>query len=159
MRRLLVVAVAALALIGGIQVAQAAIPDSSTGVITGCYHNSTGALRVIDAQAGQTCGSGQTQLTWNQEGPQGPAGLADLEEVITAAPPGFLQPENETEANAVCPGGKSAISGGFDNIGDLTLRAFFRLTEPEGWKVLVRNDTPDPVNVNVRARVLCATVQ
>ena len=57
------------------------IPDSSTGVISGCYQNSgndsgpaPGTLRVIDAQAGDTCSPGETPLSWNQTGPAGPAG-------------------------------------------------------------------------------------
>jgi hypothetical protein len=58
--------------------AWATIPDAN-GVIHGCYRtsgppNSRGALRVIDIEAGQTCGSGEVALSWNQTGPQGPAG-------------------------------------------------------------------------------------
>jgi hypothetical protein len=59
---------------------RASIPDSGTGVISGCYRDANGSLRVIDAEAGQTCGSSETPLIWNQlgppgpEGPQGPAG-------------------------------------------------------------------------------------
>ena len=67
------VAVAASALtavmVGGI--AWAAIPDSTTAVFTGCYRTnppSQGALRVINAQAGQTCVAGETTITWNQRG-------------------------------------------------------------------------------------------
>jgi hypothetical protein len=56
-------------------VALAAIPGTG-GVITGCYTKTSGALRVIDAQAvpAQTCTTKETQLTWNQTGPQGPQG-------------------------------------------------------------------------------------
>jgi hypothetical protein len=51
-----------------------AIPDSSTGVITGCYKASTGALRVIDAQAGAACAKSDLEVSWNQVGPRGPDG-------------------------------------------------------------------------------------
>lgn len=54
-------------------VALAAIPGAG-GVITGCYDTKSGALRVIDAQAGKACSKSETQLTWNQVGPQGPKG-------------------------------------------------------------------------------------
>jgi hypothetical protein len=37
---------------------------SSDGTITGCRHNQSGALRIIDAEAGQTCKASETQLTW-----------------------------------------------------------------------------------------------
>jgi hypothetical protein len=62
----------ALAVTGGI--AFAAIPNSSTGVITGCYKTANGALRVIDAQAGRTCRGGEITLNWNRRGPVGPVG-------------------------------------------------------------------------------------
>ncbi|MDP9074521.1 MAG: tail fiber protein [Actinomycetota bacterium] len=64
--------VAALLVAGG-TAAFASIPDSQTGVITGCYR-AAGGLRVIDAEAGKACAANETQMTWNQTGPQGPAG-------------------------------------------------------------------------------------
>lgn len=146
------------ALVGGLAVAYAAIPDSGTGVITGCYKNNGGDLRVIDAQAGATCPGGYTQLTWNQTGPAGPPGLSGLEEVIITLPFTSLQPDGETEGNAICPGGKVAISGGFDNVGALKVRAFFRRSQGDGWYLLVRNETASPVNVFARVRALCAAV-
>lgn len=54
--------------------AVAGIP-SSTGVITGCYATKDGALRLIDAEAGQPCDYQDLQITWNQTGPQGAPGL------------------------------------------------------------------------------------
>ena len=64
------VAVGALA-VGGI--AYATIPDSN-GVIHGCYQKKQGTLRVIDTDQAQTCSSSETQLDWNQTGPQGQPG-------------------------------------------------------------------------------------
>lgn len=72
MKKLLAVAVGLAILFGGI--AYASIPDGS-GVIHGCYMNSTGRLKVIDS-ASQTCGTGETALNWNQTGPQGAVGPA-----------------------------------------------------------------------------------
>jgi hypothetical protein len=54
----------------------AAIPGAD-GVINGCYEKRTGILRVIDKEAGKSCLSFETPITWNQKGPagaQGPAG-------------------------------------------------------------------------------------
>jgi hypothetical protein len=51
----------------------AAIPHSSTGVISACKDNK-GTLKAIDAEAGQICNANQQPLSWNQQGPQGPAG-------------------------------------------------------------------------------------
>src|SRR6266508_3793074 len=53
--------------------ALAAIPDAG-GVIHGCYKPSDEKLRVIDTEAGRTCASNETALSWNQTGPQGPTG-------------------------------------------------------------------------------------
>jgi hypothetical protein len=72
----LVGAVAIAVVSGGAGLASASIPDSGTGVITGCYQMVYGSLRVIDAQAGTTCNPSEKQLTWNQTGPQGRAGPA-----------------------------------------------------------------------------------
>jgi hypothetical protein len=60
-------------------VAYATIPDSNN-VYTACVHKSTGAVRLIDrSQADSSptsrCTSAETQVTWNQVGPQGPQGL------------------------------------------------------------------------------------
>ena len=51
--------------------AMAAIPDSTTGVYTGCYVNAgsaAGKLRVIDAEGGAVCPGGETQVEWNEAG-------------------------------------------------------------------------------------------
>jgi len=56
--------------VGGIAWAQ--IP-ATNGVITGCYDNKTGALRVIDASKTK-CAGGTTELQWNQKGAQGVPG-------------------------------------------------------------------------------------
>ena len=55
-------------------VAGAAIPDSDDDEIHGCYQKNNGQLRVIDAQAGDTCRPSEVPLVWNQEGVQGATG-------------------------------------------------------------------------------------
>jgi hypothetical protein len=57
--------------------AVAAIPHSVDGTITACYNTRTGALRVINAEGGQTCGSRQTQLEW-KDGITGKVADSDL---------------------------------------------------------------------------------
>jgi hypothetical protein len=67
-----VVAAAALvALASG--VAWAAIPSTTTAIITACYDTS-GTVRVIDKDAGATCPVNTKQLQWNQQGRTGPTG-------------------------------------------------------------------------------------
>lgn len=45
----------------------AMIPHSKTMVISACRDNITGLLYVIDEQAGNTCDSSQTSITWGGE--------------------------------------------------------------------------------------------
>lgn len=64
-------------------IAVAAIPGSN-GAITACYNPAPslepgvgfahGALHPIDPSADEECGSGNSQITWNQQGSAGPAG-------------------------------------------------------------------------------------
>ena len=56
---------ASAAVVGG-GVALASIPSSTTGDITGCVNNTTGAVRVVDAQAGHHCSAGETTLNWSK---------------------------------------------------------------------------------------------
>ena len=84
-KTLLLIGVAILVAAG--TVAVASIPGSD-GVITACYNTSAGAtygaLRVIDPSLSGTtrssneysCQTGETQITWNQQGPVGPTGPA-----------------------------------------------------------------------------------
>ena len=68
-------AVAATAILTG-SLAIAAIPNSSSQLITGCYDKKFGVLRVIDKQAGKACNvRTETELSWNQTGPKGDIGL------------------------------------------------------------------------------------
>src|SRR5262245_61466878 len=68
----------AVVVVCGTGVAFAAIPDGS-GVIHGCYSASgskatNGAqLNILD-NASASCSKGQTEVTWNQTGPQGLTG-------------------------------------------------------------------------------------
>ena len=61
-----------LALVAGSSVALGAIPGAG-GIISSCYAKVGGYLRVIDAD-GSACKSGESPLTWNQQGIPGPKG-------------------------------------------------------------------------------------
>ncbi|WP_229399723.1 hypothetical protein [Micromonospora okii] len=49
-------------------IASAAIPHSATGQINACYTISSGAIRVIDTEAGQTCDATERPLGWPSAG-------------------------------------------------------------------------------------------
>jgi hypothetical protein len=78
-RRIVITAAAALALVAGGTAAGAAIasgPVSSSGVIDGCYTNAevNGSHAFVLQDQGTACPSGTTAIEWNQTGPQGPQG-------------------------------------------------------------------------------------
>ena len=113
MRRIAMV-LAALLVLGTGAVALAAIP-SADGTIHGCRDNRTGAVRVIDAEAGQQCSSRETALTWNQTGPAGPPGLAGVHvlDVAIRNADGNAYPNVGT---LQCPTGEVALSASFATI-------------------------------------------
>jgi hypothetical protein len=145
------IAIVALFLVGG--VAWAAIPGSN-GVITGCRHNSTGALRVIDAEAGATCAGNETQLTWNQQGPQGPAGIVGFysrssEQTVPGS-------SNQT-IGMDCLAGDIAVSAGYDMGANRPLKIYtIEPQEPnlQQWNISVANESVEPQPI--RYEVLCA---
>ena len=70
-------AVATIVVSGSLAIA--AIPDSTTKVITGCYKKVSGELRVIDKAAKGACNvKTEVELGWNQQGVKGDAGSVGL---------------------------------------------------------------------------------
>lgn len=111
MRTRIILAVVALLLVFGATIAWAEIPDSTTGAIYGCYHNTTGALRVIDAEAGETCNSNESPLDWNHP--------IDFRHRITTQANGRTLTDTGEEQFVGAPcvedrlGHRSIVSGGF----------------------------------------------
>lgn len=100
----------------GLGVSSAAIPDSTTGVITAC-RSSIGQLKVIDKQAGASCSVyGETEMSWNQTGPagatgpQGPAGVSGITgyQLVENRQTVFIQ--GPFEPIARCLNGKKILS-------------------------------------------------
>ncbi|HEY3718375.1 MAG TPA: hypothetical protein VGL39_27950 [Jatrophihabitantaceae bacterium] len=70
-KALALIAVGILAAIGialGVTAATASVPDSS-GMIHACYTTSSGALRIIDTDAGGACYSYETAISWPSSTP------------------------------------------------------------------------------------------
>lgn len=68
-KRWLAAVAVVVAVIGlGSAVANAAIPNSSTGLINACYNTGNGALRVIDTQIGETCRGVEQPINWPSSG-------------------------------------------------------------------------------------------
>jgi type VI protein secretion system component Hcp len=100
-KTLIVAAVVAAAAAGlgtlGAGLAAGSIP-AANGTITGCYNPNAGVknLSVIDPSTGATCPGGDTQITFDQTGPQGPVGAT--------GPAGSAGPQGP----APCPSASSA---------------------------------------------------
>lgn len=92
-----VAALVGAALTGG--VALATIP-AGDGVIAACL-GTGGSLRVIDAEAGETCRRNETLLTWNEQGVPGPVG--------PEGPQGPVGPEGPTGETG--PQGEQGLPG------------------------------------------------
>jgi hypothetical protein len=123
---------------GGAGLASASIPDSRTGVITGCYQMVYGGLRVIDAQAGATCNPSEKQLTWNQTGPQGPAGPAGP--VGAPGPAGPAGPVGP--AGAQGPAGSGGPAGPQGPAGAPGAGHVYSFSDQTDFFVLIGGSTP-----------------
>jgi hypothetical protein len=88
--------------------ATAAIPGAN-GVIHGCRNLKSGLLRVIDTDAGQTCGGNETPLNWRQDGVSGYQAVTASADI----PAGYASPKfPEFALVANCPPGTQAVGGG-----------------------------------------------
>jgi hypothetical protein len=75
-KRALLAAAGALCVLSVGGFAYAAIPSGGAGgTINGCYQKNNGQLRVIDAEAGDTCRKSEIALSWSQNGQRGATGL------------------------------------------------------------------------------------
>jgi hypothetical protein len=142
--RLGALALGGLLAVAGVGVASGAIPSSSDGVIHGCYQKpgllaNPGAVRVIDAEAGQTCRNNETAFQWNSKGdpgPQGPAGVVTGREVRTVTQVSEGGNDNAT-ALVRCPEGKVLLTGG-TRVSEGPKFARLTMNEPhpdgQGWR-------------------------
>jgi hypothetical protein len=153
---LLIVAGAVLAIAAG--VSYAAIPSSS-GTISACKDNK-GALKVIDAEAGQTCSANQQLLTWNQQGPPGQSGVSGYE--VVEADSVSNDSTAEKVAGATCPNGKVPVGGGAKILrtdtgawgGVALVKSGPTAT---GWIADAREIVPTDVGWYVLVQVICVT--
>ncbi len=163
-------------------IASASIPDDE-GVITGCYSQPSGILRIIDV-AVDDCKATETELAWNQTGEPGPTGPPGAPgpqgEPGPAGPPGppgpagamtgvevvsddFTVPHSTDEvttyvATVDCPTGKAVISGGYEieqaGVNEFRGSRPFVDSDSQGWGVLVGLD--DDVDVEGVVYATCA---
>ena len=152
-RRAVVAAGGASLALAAAGVAVAAIPDAS-GTLTGCYAKTGGQLRLIDAQAGATCTSKETAITWNQSGPAGPAGPAGQNgatNVTTRLKTISIPAGGTADGIVYCETGERATGGSG------ALQAFtpgLSNGAPAGWETVATN--LDSVSRSLKLSVICA---
>jgi hypothetical protein len=152
--------------LAGTAVAVASIPDSA-GVIHGCRNLKSGALRVIDTDAGQSCSKDEAALTWNQTGPQGPAGppgpgpsVVNVVRRYDTGSSGLSQGYGHHIETVPCPTGKHVINGGVstwapdDSLpADGYHGAAYDASADQGWSLEAEGALPRPVDGNTGWRL------
>lgn len=153
-------ATAVAAAIGAAGVSYAAIP-AADGAISACK-DSKGRLKVIDAEAGQTCNGGQQLLTWNQQGPAGQDGVSGYQVVHSTS---SYDSVTKKSAIATCPSGKKPVGGGV-NVGMHAGPSYISppgvavvATQPtgNGWGAVAKEIVPTDEYWEVTARAICVT--
>lgn len=176
--------VALVAALGG--GAYAAIPGAD-GAIDGCYAPS-GALRMIDTAAGETCKGKETAIRWNRRGPQGEPGVAGPRGPAGPQGPqgaqglagegltGFHTVRGYSDSDATnfkslevdCPPGEIATGGGAsiggmssaDNLLPVIYASGPRGYFPTGWRALATSKgTPSNQTWTLIIDVVCARRQ
>ena len=133
----------------------APIPDSGTGVISGCVAKGSLLVRVVDAQAGRKCSRSEALLTWNQTGPQGAPGRDGASGAIDGDGQGtFLAAAQAVPDIVGCPAGEMRLMGERHGCGQLLRRGLNELRACRGAMVWIRDG-----NVRVRAQARCASRQ
>jgi hypothetical protein len=154
-----VVAFAALSLVAS--AAYASIP-AGNGTISACK-DAKGALKVIDAEAGQTCGPNQQPLSWNQQGPAGPQGPAGISGYSGSVEYSALNSSTKKLASAACPPGTRVLGGGgliTSELGTGTtgIAIVYSYAFAGSWYVGAEEIVPTDVNWKVGSEVICGVV-
>ena len=162
-RAALVVAALATCVVG---VSYAAIP-AATGTISACKDNK-GTLKVIDAEAGQTCNANQQLVSWNQQGPagaQGPAGQDGVSGRQITYGKSTYDSLTQKAAVAFCPSGKVAVAGGFGTgmysgpsyLSPQGVAIVHSRPEAYGWSVAAQEVVPTDQEWELTAWAVCVT--
>jgi hypothetical protein len=156
MRKALLILAALLVVVAG-GIAYAAIPGAD-GTISGCYKTSDGTLRVIDAEAGQTCKANETPIAWSQTGPPGPPGPPGESVRWTQRFDNGTIPPGLSGMDIVCPSGYLAVGGGWNfNSPGVHIQVWKNIQSSSSsrvWELGFRND--DSQSWFITGFALCA---
>ena len=153
------VASVAVAATGPSQPRQPSQPSQSA-VLSACAQKVGGQLRML--AAGEQCRPSETGLQWNQQGPVGPPGPSIAQIIFRDFERGAHLAPGDVESEAVpCGTGEVVVSGGYILGGprqptiDVVLDAPFFDGVTSGWRVDVKNEGPDAVDVALRINLTC----
>lgn len=131
--------IAAALVLGG-----AGIAHSQTDAVTifACVDKTTGALRLPPPTAPKVCGSNETSITWNQEGPQGATGATGVQgDTGAQGPQGLPGPKGDTGAQG--PKGNTGATGAQGQAGPQGLPGV------SGMQVVTANGPSSNANLQV----------
>lgn len=145
--------------------AWAAIPDAG-GVFDGCVKESSGILRLIDSEVGESCLPTESGVSWSQTGPQGPSGPPGLSGVERVLGPEATVDSGtfSNDSTAVCPTGKKVLGGGWETVSAASNAADFLFVTDNAaltdgsWTVGLTLLTTTTSHREFRAVAICALV-
>jgi hypothetical protein len=160
-------AVTALVAAGGGSAVALAATTSSGNVYQACLSRALGTLYhvTVNASSAPKCLPRDTSVSWNQTGPQGPAGTFGTITVENQS--NSIPADSEEGYTVTCPAGDVAVSGGSSfgpsdgtglstSVTDIVYVETSRPdpasgTQPTGWFVILGNSTSSTQTVNVYA--------
>ena len=159
LRRIIQTGLVAAAVAAVASVAYGAVP-SANGTISACV-DSKGALKLIDAEAGATCGAGKQALTWNKQGPAGKDGVSGRV-VVSLTTASDSVDYKALQVN--CPSGKVPVGGGGQTAGffgfppdAVAIQTSIPSADGLGWYVVANETLSTGDTWSLGARVVCVT--
>ena len=165
-RRVSVLAIAGGLLVVMAGVVSAAIP-SANGTIYACYDKTSGQTRLTDPATNvpKACGPKEAAVSWNAQGPAGPAGVSGYVRVVHAS---AMNSAYDKTDFVDCPAGTQVIGGGagvfgadigigtliVDGVG-LVQSIPFNTT---GWAARAEEFVPTDADWEIEVYALCAAV-
>jgi len=125
--------------------------------IAACVHKKRGTVRIA-----QTCRRNETRISWNRQGPQGPAGVANIQRVDFSSRSDTVPRKS---AFAHCPAGTTVIGGGAQILyasgmsGPVALKQSVPSAKKDGWAATAESMDPGFSGAwFITAYALCATL-
>jgi hypothetical protein len=153
---LLIVVACVFGFIGAVAGTMVSAHGGDNNLIHACVRNSSGAIRIVDANA--SCAGNETPLDWNRAVTGG--GVSGLEVVSSQSP---VIPDGRWSETVSCPSGKNAFGGGAkftladgttETMGNPITNSYPIGNPPTGWTATLNVTDGQPVIFTVYS--ICA---